>query len=215
VSGENRLGPCAEASYRRQPRGRSSRRSTHGLRRCPRHRRFGTLSDAAAASLWPTASTSGAETTDPGEHHSSSDSGRGGPSASQLHDAWRAGKPPGHLRDRDLPTERAHGDDSRSDAGDLASRARDRWPDPTAGEAELRGALVPLRVRVKSEGFQQLKARGPNIRGLAGVTVAARRATPLCDSPDAARVSTRWTPASRSRARPRRVVWYYPSLRRV
>jgi hypothetical protein len=49
-----------------------------------------------------------------------------------------------NMRDRHLPTERADGEDSRPDAGDLAAECARRWLDPTAGEAELRGLLVPL-----------------------------------------------------------------------
>jgi SOS response associated peptidase (SRAP) len=48
------------------------------------------------------------------------------------------------MRHRDLSTERAHGDHHDRMPVILPPDERDRWLDPTANEAELRGLLVPL-----------------------------------------------------------------------
>jgi putative SOS response-associated peptidase YedK len=49
-----------------------------------------------------------------------------------------------HMRHRDLPAERAHGQNPRPDAGDPTSGCPRRAGDPTASETELRGLLAPL-----------------------------------------------------------------------
>jgi putative SOS response-associated peptidase YedK len=49
------------------------------------------------------------------------------------------------MRHRYLSTERTHGEDNRMPVI-LPVGVRDRWLDPAADEAELRGLLVPLPV---------------------------------------------------------------------
>jgi putative SOS response-associated peptidase YedK len=132
----------------RPPRSsRSSCRSTHGPRPCPARRCFGTPSDAIVASSWRTASTSGGRTTDAEGRRSFIRLRSGRPFGFAGIWSMRPGEKGARLATCAIATCPPNELMAKIHDGMpviLPEDARDRWLDPTAGEPELRGLLVPL-----------------------------------------------------------------------
>jgi hypothetical protein len=141
------LDRCAGASSRPRPGSQSSRRSTHAPRRWLPHRCSGTPFDAIASS-WLMVSTSGEErrSQEDAVFHPTQVGRSLRVRWHLVHAAWQEGISPGHVRYRNVPTERAHGEDPRPHAGDL-----------TSGCAWI-GGSTPQRMRLSFAAARPLPA---------------------------------------------------------